>query len=176
MITIEQVETLRAKANVSYDEAKAALEAVNGDLLDAVILLERQGKIPQSGGFYSGEKTPEAAPTQTNERTNRRTRETFGGLLSRLGRAFSRLVHKGNTNSFEILRHDETKAEFPVTVLALLAIIAFPATVFFLILGMFLGFRYRFNGPDLGKSTVNDPIDQVADAAEELKNNISAKD
>lgn len=175
MITIEQVETLREKAHVSYDEAKAALEATNGDLLDAVILLERQGKIPPSGGFYSGEK----APGQTeapDKKTHRHTRETFGGLMARLGRALANLVRKGNANSFEILRHDESKAEFPVTVLALLLIFAFPMTVFLLILGMFFGFRYRFNGPDLGKSTVNDPIDEVANAALELKKNISEKD
>jgi hypothetical protein len=176
MITIEQVEILREKAHVSYDEAKAALEATNGDLLDAVIHLERQGKIPPTGGFYSGEKAPEAAPVQTNERSQRRTRETFGGLLSRLGKALMHLLRKGNINTFEILRHEESKAVFPVTVLALLVIFMFPPTAFFLILGMFFGFRYRFNGPDLGKSAVNDPMEQVAEAAEELKNNITIKE
>lgn len=33
MITLEQVEKLREKANISYDDAKAALEATNGILI-----------------------------------------------------------------------------------------------------------------------------------------------
>ena len=44
MEMIEKVERLREKANVSYEEAKEALEQSGGDLLDAIVLLERQGK------------------------------------------------------------------------------------------------------------------------------------
>jgi len=40
-VTLEQVEQLRAHAAVSYEEARRALEACDGDLLDALILLER---------------------------------------------------------------------------------------------------------------------------------------
>ena len=45
MTNLEMVETLREKANVSYEEAKTALEASNWDLLDAILLLESEGKI-----------------------------------------------------------------------------------------------------------------------------------
>ena len=44
MEMIEKVERLREKAEVTYEEAKAALEQSDGDLLDAMVLLERQGK------------------------------------------------------------------------------------------------------------------------------------
>ena len=47
MEMIEKVERLREKANVSYEEAKAALEQTGGDLLDAIVLLERQGKVKE---------------------------------------------------------------------------------------------------------------------------------
>ncbi|NLO13382.1 MAG: ubiquitin, partial [Clostridiales bacterium] len=40
----EMVEKLRQKANVSYEEAKAALEHSEWDLLDALVYLESQGK------------------------------------------------------------------------------------------------------------------------------------
>ena len=39
-ITLEQVERLREKADVSYGQAKAALEYSGGNLLDALIYLE----------------------------------------------------------------------------------------------------------------------------------------
>ena len=62
-VTLEQVEQLRAHAAVSYEEARRALEACDGDLLDALILLEREGRIPPGGGrgaFFTTQ--PGAAP------------------------------------------------------------------------------------------------------------------
>ena len=53
-ITLEQVERLREKMDVSYGEARAALEHSGGDLLGALIWLEeKQGKRTEKGGFYS---------------------------------------------------------------------------------------------------------------------------
>ena len=45
MDNFEKVEKLREKAGVSYEEAKTALEQCNYDLLDAMIYLEKQGKV-----------------------------------------------------------------------------------------------------------------------------------
>ena len=45
MEDFEKIEKLRERANVTYEEAKEALNAANGDLLDAMIYLERQGKV-----------------------------------------------------------------------------------------------------------------------------------
>jgi hypothetical protein len=54
MVTMEMVEKLRERAGVSYEDAKAALDASGGDMLDAIIYLEKQGKAtPPAGGFYS---------------------------------------------------------------------------------------------------------------------------
>lgn len=52
-ITLEQVEKVRSCTGASYEEAKAALEAAGGNVLDAVILLEQQGKTGPTGGDYS---------------------------------------------------------------------------------------------------------------------------
>ena len=48
-VTREQIERLMDHAGVSYEDAQAALEASDGDLLDALVWLERMGKIPSSG-------------------------------------------------------------------------------------------------------------------------------
>ena len=42
---LEKVEKLREKANVSYEEAKAALESCDWDILDALVKLESEGKV-----------------------------------------------------------------------------------------------------------------------------------
>ena len=46
MDDLEKVETIRTKCSVSYTDAKAALDAANGNVLDAIIWLESQGKTP----------------------------------------------------------------------------------------------------------------------------------
>ena len=50
MDDLEKVETIRTKCNVSYTDAKAALDAADGNVLDAIIWLESQGKTPDHVG------------------------------------------------------------------------------------------------------------------------------
>ena len=44
-ITLEQIDFLRERANVSYREAKEALEETGGDIVEALVMLERQNKV-----------------------------------------------------------------------------------------------------------------------------------
>ena len=44
-ITLEQVDLIMQRANVSYAEAKAALEQCNGDVVEALLYLEKAEKI-----------------------------------------------------------------------------------------------------------------------------------
>ena len=43
-ITLEQVDVVRERCNVSYAQAKEALEACNGDVLEAIIYIEQNQK------------------------------------------------------------------------------------------------------------------------------------
>jgi len=64
-INIEQVEKLKELADVSYEDAKQALEQCNGDLLEAVIYLEKQGKVKAgSVGSFDSKSTEEAAQAE----------------------------------------------------------------------------------------------------------------
>ena len=55
MVTLEQVERLRQYENITYDEAKKALEEAKGDMLEAIIILEKQNLIqePENGGYHN---------------------------------------------------------------------------------------------------------------------------
>ncbi len=175
MATLEQVEKLREKANVSYDEAKAALDACNGDLLEALIYLEKQGKVkaPEGNGYYSSDSTgaPKEAPSQPQYHQEYHG-ESFSDLMKRFGRFCLRVLHKGNVNTFVVLYRDEVRASIPVTVLVLLLIFAFWVILPLLIVGLFFGLRYRFQGPDLEGRTVNHAMDSAADAADDLKRSV----
>lgn len=181
MTTLEQVEKLRTMANVSYDEAKAALDATNGDLLEAIIYLEKQGKVnaPSGGGYYSSEKTAdpsvEACKTRGGEKQNKYDKggEAFTSLIKKFGAFCLKMLRKGNANYFEVLKGEESKASVPVTALALLTIFAFWMVIPLVIIGLFFGFRYRFNGPDFIGKTVNDAMNNAADAAVNLKKSIN---
>jgi len=41
---LNQIDELRKRANVSYSDAKEALEKCNGDMLDALVYLEKNNK------------------------------------------------------------------------------------------------------------------------------------
>ena len=57
MELLEKVEKIREKTGVSYEEAKAALEACDEDVLDALVYLENQGKIKKPDvSVYTAEK------------------------------------------------------------------------------------------------------------------------
>ncbi|KLU67333.1 hypothetical protein DEAC_c05450 [Desulfosporosinus acididurans] len=185
MTTLEQVEKLCTMANISYEEAKAALDAANGDLLDAIIYLEKQGKVsaPTGGGYYSSEKTidPNAETYQDNcwgkqhyhQHHHCHNGKTIFSVIKKIGEFCLKIIRKGNSNSFEVLKGEEVKGSFPVTVLGLLLIFAFWVTIPLLVIGLFFGLHYRFNGPDLGNNTVNRAMDSAADAAENLKKSIN---
>ena len=181
MTTLDQVEKLRAMANITYEEAKIALEATNGDLLEAIIYLEKQGKItsPAGGGYYSSQKSSDSTDQMFNEACWEKHKhchhhgKTFGAFLKKVGKFCLDLFQRGNSNSFEVLKGEESKATVPVTVLALMLIFAFWITIPLIILGLFFGFRYRFHGPDFRGNTVNDAMNSAADAAENLKKSIN---
>lgn len=44
-ISLEMIDELRKRANVSYEEAKNALEKCNGDVLEALVYLEKHSKV-----------------------------------------------------------------------------------------------------------------------------------
>ena len=78
----EMVEKLRAKANVSYEEAKAALEASDWDMLDALVLLENEGKVkdaPEAKEYTTQEKKEYNWNTGSGE-----VKVTFSSALSKL--------------------------------------------------------------------------------------------
>ncbi|MDR0406224.1 MAG: DUF4342 domain-containing protein [Clostridiales bacterium] len=175
MANMEQVEKLREKAKVTYDEAKAALDASDGDILEAIILLERQGKVPppEHGGYYSSksEKPPEREYAyRASEEAYRG--ETFSRLAGRFFKWCGRVIARGNANTFEVRRGDKTIISVPVTVLALLLVFAFWVVIPLLVIGLFFGCRYLFRGADLERTGVNRVMESAADTAERIKKDV----
>ncbi|MEY8403058.1 hypothetical protein AALA54_06940 [Oscillospiraceae bacterium 44-34] len=174
-ITLEMVERLKEKANVSYAQAKEALEYSGGNLLDALIYLEEKGTIPREEQSYYSTKSetppppPESLPIQLPAKSKKqkspKAPRPKGNGVSRF---FTTLRRWLVDNELEIWRRDQPITALPVLILVLLLCCAFWITVLVLLLGLFLGFRYRFSGPDLERDEINNVIGSVADTAADL--------
>lgn len=169
MTNFEMVELLRQKANISYEEAKTALELANWDLLDAMLVLEREGKVSGAGGSYSTRSAEEAPDAK-----ERKHRDSDGvrGALRWLGRTLTKLIHIGNENHLVVRRKGEELFSLPVTVCVVLLMCSVGTVLFAMVLGLFCGLRYSFRGPNLGKESINNAMDRAAEVAENVKEEI----
>lgn len=174
-ITLELVERLKEKADVSYTQAKEALEYSGGNLLDALIYLEENGAIPRMEGAYFSTKSevapppsePEPLPAQLPPKVKKKSkppRPNKGGGK----RFFATLRRWLVDNELEVWRKGQPITALPVLILLLLLCCAFWVTALVLVLGLFLGFRYRFSGPDLDRDNLNGMIGNLADTASDL--------
>jgi len=179
MTELEKVEKLREKADVSFAEAKEALDNANGDILDALIFLENQGKatIPAGGGYFSGTGAPSGdyQYSQDREYTYERKGETFSEMLKRFGRFCVKLLNKGNTNFLDATKHDALMFSCPVTAVVVLVLFFFWVTIPLFVFSLFFGFRYRFRGEDLGRDSVNAVMDGAANTVDDIKNSIAER-
>ena len=187
MTELEKVEKLREKANVTFSEAKEALDAANGDILDALIYLENQGKatIPAGGGFFSGSGAPDTAlqssagyskgETAGNNNGNYagNNNESFSDMMKRFGRFCMMMLRKGNSNFLEATKDGEQKLSCPVTIVILFLIFFFWVTVPLFVISLFFGFHYHFRGEDLGREAVNNVMDSASNVVDEVKHSFA---
>lgn len=158
----EMVEKLRQKANVSYEQAKAALEASDWDILDALVLLEGEGKVKSEEGAFTTEEKKFESETKTGHDAR--------NVMKKIGEFIKKVFDVGNRNTFIMSRGGDQKLTLSLTALALLILFLSPEILIVLFVLLFFGFRYSFAGPDLNKK-VNDAMDKAADAASGTVNN-----
>ncbi|NLD34636.1 MAG: DUF4342 domain-containing protein [Clostridiales bacterium] len=136
----DMTEKLREKANVSYEEAKEALERSEWDLLEAIVYLESNGKMKQ--------ETRQEEPDMKQE-TAKKKAQSVGNVFDTISAFVGNLIEKGNRNHLEVHRNGDRLFSLPLTVLALLCLIAFWLVIPVLVIGWFTGCQYRFTGRDV---------------------------
>ncbi len=157
----ETVEKLRQKAQVSYEDAKAALEACDWDLLDALVYLEKHGKLQnEEKASYSTRQEP--AP---EKRESPRYR---GGFFQRLFELLVALVNRLNEVELVVRRSGKKLFALPLLAFILLLGFAFWFTLPAMVIGLFFGLRYRFTGTQ-GVEGVNRVMDKAAEMVDSIK-------
>lgn len=174
MDELEKVERLRERANVSYEEAKKALEECNGDMLDAMVYLEKQGKVkqPNQTSYSTRYKEPVNLSKETKESNSTSgAKDVFNRFFSWCGR----MIDKGNRTYFKVDREGENIVNIPVTLFVVLMLLFFWALVWVLLIGLFLGCRYSFEGVGEVQIDINKAMDKAADTADKIKNEFTDK-
>ncbi|MEQ8176106.1 MAG: DUF4342 domain-containing protein [Syntrophomonadaceae bacterium] len=143
---LELIEKLRERANVSYEEAKEALEKCNGDIVDALIYLEKQDKIKPppkengAAGFWASLK---------------------------------RLVKKCHATRLVISKNNENVVDLPLTVVIIITVIAPPITIAGLLVALFTGYKIRVKGPSGEDLKLNQTLEQASSAASKVSEKVT---
>lgn len=131
-IEFEKVSELVNKTGAGYEEAKYAYEACGGDMLEAVIMLERSRKAGASDN-YSG---------HTPRERSRRFAEKAGNVFRKLCRNDMKIV--GRKEYFSI----------PLIAAIILASIIWEALIPIVLIALICGISFVFTGPDFANDFV----------------------
>ncbi len=150
----EMVEELVNKANISYQEAKDALEAADWNMLEAMLMLEKAGRVNAS--CFNSKKSG-----------------NFKAGCSKFAGSVCGFIHKCNSNNFVVSRNGQSVINLPITLAIIIALLACHIAIPVMILALFFGFRYSFTGPDFSNGCkINNIMAKASSAAESVKNNV----
>lgn len=167
----EMIEILMGKVNVKKEEATEALENCDWDLLDAIIYLERKGKVENNETTTIIEVQSEGQ-NQEKKKGNKNRDEKCGGIGEIVGRVFrfiGKVLKKGNENYFEIRKENEKPIKISLTISVVLLIFLFIPSAILLVVGLFCGYKYSVVGPHINYEGVNDMFEKVSESADTIK-------
>lgn len=141
MITLEKIDELRKRANVSFEKAKEILEKYDGNLVEALIHLEKENKIRFSSG--DGAKT----------------------LFDKVGA----VINKGNNIRFIVTKNERTTLNLSLTVTVVIGALTFHVSAIALVIGMLTGYKFKFEKNTGEFMKVNSVLDTVQDNMNHLK-------
>ena len=171
MEKMEKVEALRNKAGVTYEEAKAALEANNWDVLDAMIALEKEGKVKQTSSSKAEVLTGDVVTENGQKSSSEPKRRKFMNWIKDI-------LRKANRNAFEVSKDGKIILTVPVLVFVIVLLFAFHIVIPLMIIGLFFSIKYHFSGPDVHSMDVdiNAAMDSASRTAENLKDEFTSKE
>ena len=197
MDNYQKVEQLVSKAGCSYEDAKTALESCGWDMLDAVISLEREGKINKETPEQKAEEPVEIIPevSADNVGGNNSQQITYiyddsgsgnSGGAGNSGKAegkpkrgrklWKRIKSILINNRMVVLKSSGQQImDLPIVIPVIALIAFFWATLIVAAIAMVFGCRFHFEGEDLGKTNINSTMDKATDYAEKVKNDIAGK-
>lgn len=130
-VTLEQIDLVMQRMNVSFTEAKEALDHCEGDVVEAILYLEKVDKI----------KDTKAAPSGPDKITS--------------------VINKLNATAFIMKKGERTYVDIPLTVALIVILFTFHLSVVALILSLLFGVRIHITGENDLASKINSTIDDI---------------
>ena len=150
-ITLEKVDQVKARTGVSYAEAKKGLENCGGNVLETIILLEKNHK---SNHIHNEDIKSEESTENINE-----FKEWLGDL-----------IQKGNVSRIKMKKDDKVLVDVPVNAgiaATVIAIIVPPILAFGVIAAVATKITIEITKEDGSVEVVNKYISKVADGVKE---------
>ena len=175
MEMLEKVERLREKANVTYEEAKAALEQTGGDLLDAMVLLERQGKVKEPArSTFSTEYEEQAEYIKVRDKVEEQEKSapSFGRTIGRVFRGLIRFIRQ---TTFLVTREEDVIFTMPTIIFAILLFFFWEILAPVMVIALFFGIRYSFEGEEEAEKA-NSILNKAGDFAKDVRSEFTKND
>lgn len=131
-VSLEQIDLIMQRANVSYSEAKDALEKCNGDMLEALVLLEKAEKIKD----HSNQCTS-ASSTVKN------------------------FINKLNATRFVLHKEDHVYVNVSLTLAIIALVFCFHISIIALIIALCNGVRVKVTGENDIAEKINSGLDFI---------------
>ena len=174
MNEFEKVTKLVEIAHVSYEDAKKALDEANGDILDAMINLEKQGKVnnaPKQAQYTTGASA--ASPYRDVPAVVEQSKDTKGKSFFRdLGDGIKRIARYTVDNYVKVERKGDTIIKLPLWISIILLLAAWHLILIVMIISLFFDCKYSLEGKD-DTSTVNNIMNEASEFAGKVKENFN---
>lgn len=177
MEDFEKVEKLSQKAKVSMEDARAALEANNWDLLDAMIDLERQGKTASRGQeafstSYEDQNQYEKVADSVEKEEDEGKKRNYGRNMGRMFRNFVEAVLHSN---FQMKRNEKKILSVPSLLLVVAMLFFWKILLILMVVSLFFNCRYSFEDHE-HLEEVNDAMQKAGDMADRMKQEFNRED
>ena len=170
MDNFEKVERLREKADVTYDEAKRALEACNYDMLDAMIYLEALGKVKKTSdtAYYSSKAEEEKLYDVEKTVKDREKKSSEEGFKNGFKKGLEKFFKVCKENHFIVKHQDKKVIDIPLGLAIIIFLLGWHVLLIVMLVSFFFECKYSIEGKNDLK-TVNSAMDKVAETADKLK-------
>ena len=164
MDRLNLVEKLRTKTGITYEDAKMVLEINNWDILDAILDLERQGKIkgPSVSIFYTNEYNENY---EVKKDSNYKYNSTFEGIFEVICKA----IDICNNIFIEIKGKNNFFLKFPLTVVIVFLIFGFWLLIPVAVIGLFLDVEFFVESKKINTDKVNDILSKISKKVQNIK-------
>lgn len=174
MDKLNLIEKLREKTGITYEDAKSVLEINNWDILDAILDLEKEGKVkgPSVSIFYTNEynENYEEENTQSNfeevkKDSNYKSNSTFEGIFE----AICKFIDTCNNIFIEMKGKNNFFLKFPLTVVIVLLIFGFWLLIPLIVIGLFLDIEFSVESKKINTDKVNDILSKISKEVQKIK-------